>query len=152
MKSVHSFISQHAKIGILIIRITLGGVFLFHGISKLSNMDGTIAFFGSLGFSVFWAWVVALVETIGGGAVIIGIGTRIFASLLAIIMLVVITTVKNGKGFQAMEIDVILLGLALGVGLIGCGKWSLCHMNHKGTCDNKDGHCGCECDSSKNNK
>ena len=135
----------NAKIGLFVVRITLGSIFLIHGIQKLSNIEGTIAFFAMIGFPAFWAWVVALVETVGGALVILGIGTRIIASLFAIIMLVVITMVKNGQGFSVVELDLVMLGLSLGVGLIGCGKWSLCHLNHRGTCSAEDGHCGCEC-------
>ena len=141
---MHKMINpRNTKLGLLVLRVTLGGIFLTHGIMKLSNMEDTIAFFGMVEFSAFWAWVVALVETIGGTAVILGIGTRVAASLLAIIMLVAITMVKNGKGFQAMEVDIVLLGLALGVALIGCGRYSMCGMNHGKNC--KDGKCESDC-------
>jgi putative oxidoreductase len=135
----------NTKLGLLVLRLTLGGVFLFHGISKLQNMDGTIAFFGTLGFGMISAWIVALIETIGGVMVILGIGTRIIASLFAIILLVIIIVVKAGKGFAPVELEVVLLGMALGVGLIGCGKWSMCKMNHNGTCSADTDHCGCDC-------
>lgn len=141
---------SNVKLGQLVLRVTLGSVFLVHGIQKLSNMEGTIGYFGMLGFSAFMAWVVALVETIGGVAVILGIGTRVVASLLAIIMLVVIIYVKKGD-FKKEELDIVLLGLSLGVGLIGCGSWSACHMCHKGDCKTcaADGACGCDCKSKK---
>ncbi len=140
----------NAKLGQLVLRVTLGSVFLIHGIQKLSNMEGTVGFFGMLGFSAFWAWVVALVEAIGGAAVIFGIGTRIAASLFAIIMIVVIVYVKKGD-FKKEELDIVLLGLSLGVGLIGCGSWSLCHTCHKGDCKtcSVDGTCACDCKSKK---
>jgi uncharacterized membrane protein YphA (DoxX/SURF4 family) len=140
----------NAKLGQLVLRVTLGSIFLIHGIQKLSNMEGTIGFFGMLGFSAFWAWVVALVEAIGGAAVIFGIGTRIAASLLAIIMLVVIVHVKKGD-FKKEELDIVLLGLSLGVGLIGCGSWSLCRTCHKGNCKTCEvsGTCACDCKSAK---
>ncbi len=133
------------KLGLLVLRVTLGSIFLVHGIQKLSNMEGTIAFFGMVGFSAFWAWLVAIIETVGGVGVILGIGTRFFASLFAIISLVVITGVKAGKGFSAVELDLAMLGLALGIGLLGCGKWSLCRMRHQGTCSVDGEHCGCNC-------
>lgn len=147
MKSVHSFVSQHAKIGILIIRITLGGVFLFHGISKLSNMDGTIAFFGSLGFSSFLAWLVAILETIAGAAIVLGIWVRHAVIITAIILIVAIIKVKSGKGFSAMEIDVVLLGLSIGLLFLGCGSYSMCCMGHQKKCSDTTctADCGCVC-------
>ncbi len=139
----------NTKLGLLVLRITLGSIFMIHGIQKLGNMEGTIGFFGMIGFSAFWAWAVALVETFGGFAVVIGYGTRVASSLLAIIMLVVIIYVKKGQGFAKEELDIVLLGLALGVGLIGCGPYSVCHLCHKkgcGTCTTH-GTCGCDCGS-----
>jgi uncharacterized membrane protein YphA (DoxX/SURF4 family) len=137
------------KLGLFVLRLTLGSIFMVHGISKLSNMEGTIGFFGMIGFSAFWAWVVALVETIGGAAVILGIWTRMVSSLLAITMIVAIFSAKSGKGFGGSELEIALLGLSLGIGLIGCGKWSMCNMWHKKDCKTcKDGVCcGCNCES-----
>ena len=138
----------NTKLGLLILRITLGGIFLSHGIGKLSNMEQTVAFFGTIGFSAFLAWFVALVETIGGAAVILGIGTRMAASLLAIIMVVSIICVKGKMGFAKAEIDIVLLGLSLGVALLGCGKYSLCSICHKkecSTCTTSSNSCGCDC-------
>ena len=141
----------NTKLGLLVLRVTLGSVFMVHGIQKLSNMEGTIGFFGMIGFSAFWAWVVALTETFGGFAVVIGYGTRVAASLLAVILLTVIIYVKKGQGFMKEELDIVLLGLSLGVGLIGCGSWSLCHTCHKGDCKtcSVDGTCACDCKSKK---
>lgn len=136
------------KLGLLVLRVTLGSIFLVHGIQKLSNMQMTIGFFGTIGLSAFWAWVVALVETIGGVSVILGMWTRIFASLFAIIMIVAIIAMKGG--FNAAELPIALLGLSLGLGLIGCGKWSMCRLCHKKECttcaaDKDSNCCGCNC-------
>lgn len=137
----------NAGLGLLVLRVVLGGVFLYHGIGKLTNMEQTVGFFQMMHFSAFWAWVVAIVETGAGFAVIIGIWTRISAALLTIIMIIAIMTVKAGKGFQAAEIEIVLLGLSLGVALIGCGRYSMCGLCHKkactdGTCTSS---CGCNC-------
>lgn len=142
----------NGKLGLLVLRLTLGSVFLVHGIQKLSNMEMVIGFFGMIGIPAFLAWVVALVETVGGVAVILGAGTRIASSLLAVIMLVVIIFVKKGQGFQAMELDIVLLGLSLGIALIGTGKYSVARMWYKQGCptckavDNSDcDECNCDC-------
>lgn len=140
-----------AKIpGTFILRLTLGGIFLFHGITKLMDMESTIAFFATIGISAFITWVVALVETIGGILVILGIKVRLSAVLLAFIMAYVILFVKNGQGFYAMELDIVLLGLALGVASLGCGSHSICSVQHKNCADCKNGST-CDCDCKKNN-
>jgi uncharacterized membrane protein YphA (DoxX/SURF4 family) len=58
-------------------------------------------------------------------------------------MIVAIIAVKASKGFQAAEIDIILLGLSLGIALIGCGKYSMCGIGHTKDC--KDGTCNADC-------
>ena len=55
------------------------------------------------------AWVVILVELLGGIALILGIGTRHFSLLLAIIMTVAILKVKLAKGWGEYNYDLILL-------------------------------------------
>ncbi len=138
----------NSGLGLFILRLTLGSIFLIHGIQKLQNMDMVIGFFASLGFSAFLAWLVALIETIGGAMVILGIGARMWASLFSIIMIVAIAV--SGGSFKMMELPRVMLGLSFGVGLIGCGSWSMCRMWHKKECStcqaNDNGHCGCTCE------
>ncbi len=138
------------NLGLLILRLTLVGIFLQAGIMKLMNIDMVTGFFAMSGLGAAWVWIVALTETIGGAAVILGLYTRFFASTLAVIMLVVILFIKKGMGFNDMMIDVVLLGLALGIALIGCGRYSLCRVGHSKDCatckaDGND-HCGCTCE------
>jgi putative oxidoreductase len=137
--------------GTFVLRLTLGGIFLFHGITKLIDMESTIAFFATLGLSAVIAWMVALVEPIGGLLVIIGIRVRTAAIALALIMAYVIVFVKSGQGFYAMELDIVLFGLAIGVALLGCGTYSVCSGQHKNCndCNAESDTCGCDC--KKNN-
>ncbi len=62
--------------GLLLVRLALAAVFLYHGITKFQNLDGTVAFFGQLGFAPFFAYLVATVETVGGAAMLLGVWTR----------------------------------------------------------------------------
>ncbi len=136
--------------GTFILRLTLGGVFLFHGVTKLMDMESTIAFFGTIGISALFTWIVALVETIGGALIILGIKVRFAAILLAIIMAYVILFVKNGQGFYAMELDIVLLGLSLGMVSLGCGRYSMCSVGHKNCSDcSMDANCECNCSKNK---
>lgn len=142
MKHLHKhFFSP--SLGLLIIRIVAGSIFVFQGVTKLSNMEGTVAFFASLGFSAFLAWVVALIETIGGIAIILGYFSRFFSVLLAIIILVAIFKVKIGSGIQGAMADLTLLGMLVAILFSGCGRYSLCNWKHKGICDGCDKDCGC---------
>ena len=145
-KVIHKLMyPTNTKLGLFVLRLTLGGIFIFHGITKLTNMEQTIGFFGMIGFSAFFAWMISLIEVIGGVLVVLGIYTRYIVPLFAIIMLTVIIFIKRKSGFQSIELEVAILGLSLGVGLIGCGEYSICSMFHNKDC--KSGVCktGCKC-------
>src|SRR5207247_10716136 len=73
--------------GPLILRLALGILFPFHGWMKLNPkgpMKGPAGFAGFLKqlgvpLPVFFAWVVALLETVGAGLLILGLGARMLA-------------------------------------------------------------------------
>ena len=111
--------------GLLLIRVGLAAAFLFHGISKLMDMDMTIGFFSSLGLPAFMAWVVAVVETLGGVAMLFGAFTFVAGIALAIIMFFSIVLVKFGAGFFAFEFELMVMLTALGVALTGAGRYSM---------------------------
>lgn len=119
---------HNIHVGLLIMRIALGSIFITHGIQKLQNMEETIGFFTSIGIPApqFFAYVVALIETFGGIAIILGIFTEIVGLLLAIIMIVAIIQVKFPLGgFTKAELEIALLALAFGLSFTGAGSYSL---------------------------
>ncbi|RXZ82623.1 DoxX family protein [Paenibacillaceae bacterium] len=101
-----------------IMRVSLGIIFLAHGIAKfqmgLSNVAG---WFDSLGIPSFLGYVVAILEVVGGIALIVGLGTRIFSVGLIAIMLGAIIVVKLPVGLLGnadmggFELDLALLVL-----------------------------------------
>lgn len=113
--------------GLLLIRIALGVGFMLHGIQKLQGIDMTVGFFGKLGFPPALAWFVALVETLGGAAMLLGIFTEVSGLLLASVMIVAILKVKlgSGKGYLGFELDAAYLLSSLAIVLTGPGKYSL---------------------------
>ncbi len=139
------------KCGLLILRVVLGVIFIAHGWMKIHNMDGTEAFFGSLGFATFWAGIVAWTEFLSGIGMVLGIFTRLAGFLLVIIMAVVIFKLKwagglmGNAGMQGFEYELMLLASALTIALSGPGRWALgpcvCGCCKKGTCKGK----GCVC-------
>ena len=127
--------------GPLILRLAMGIIFLVHGWPKLnpnSMMKGVSGFSAGLKqmgipLPTFFAWVVALLETIGAALLILGLGTRILAVLLAVNMLVAIRVAKirvMKVGFTAQqatgwEFDFALLAGALALLFTGAGSLSL---------------------------
>src|SRR5699024_5072077 len=74
---------------LLLARVGLGAVFLAHGLEKFitNGVDGTAEGFAAMGVPLptVSAWFAALVETIGGTALILGVLTPVFGVLLAIV-------------------------------------------------------------------
>lgn len=120
--------------GLLVLRLTTGVIFIMAGYSKIFGALGVAGFAASLGemgvpAATLMAWVVALVELLGGIALIAGIYTRVFASLLAIVMLVAFGIAS--KGFDVIA----LFGSTVALALTGPGKWAVmkgrCRPCHK---------------------
>lgn len=115
--------------GILILRVVVGLVFMVHGGQKLFLMGigGTAGFFGSLGVPLpqIAALLVIAVELVGGLALLVGIGTRYVAALLAADMLVAMATVHLPNGFfvdgGGVEFVLTLFAVTLFFALSGAG-------------------------------
>lgn len=77
---------------------------------------------------------IALAETIGGILLIIGVLTRISASLLSIIMLGAIFLAKGASNFAgdgAYQYDLLLLAVSLVIIVAGPGRVSIAHVIKK---------------------
>lgn len=121
-------------LGMFLLRVVLGAVFIAHGWAKVSGIEGTIGFFAGLGLPAFMAYVVAYVEFLGGIALVLGLCTRVAAYLIAAIMVGAIVTVKFAKGFAGgYEFDLILLVSALLIAWSGSSPWSVSRLLPKKT-------------------
>lgn len=145
---------MNKNLGLLLIRLAIGAIFLYAGLGKLSDINQTIGFFSMVGVGTGLTWAVALTETIGGALMVLGFGTRIAGLALAVIMAFAIVLVKKEMGFAAMEIDIILLVSALGIFFTGPGRYALASVFHKRLCTPcADGTCstdGKSCDCNEN--
>jgi putative oxidoreductase len=120
-------------LGIAVLRWIVGVVFLFHGSQKLFvvHFAGTAAFFRQAGIPLpeVSAVVVTLVEFLGGVALILGVGTRLAAVLLAINMLGAIYFVHGKNGFSMQgggyEYALTLLVANVSLALSGAGICAL---------------------------
>lgn len=93
--------SRTAPYAALVLRVTLGSLFLAHAGLKLFVFTpaGTAKFFGSLGFPPELAYLVMTVEVLSGIALILGVWTR-YAALIGIpVLLGAIFTVHGAAGF-----------------------------------------------------
>jgi putative oxidoreductase len=85
----------------LMLRITLGGLFLAHAALKLFVFTpaGTAQFFASVGLPPALAYATIAAEVLGGLALIAGLYTRVVAVALTPILLGAIATVHAHAGF-----------------------------------------------------
>lgn len=128
-------------VGLLILRLAVGLIFIIHGWPKLnpnSPMKGPAGFAGFLRqmgipLPLFFAWVVALLETAGAVLLMLGLGTRILALLFVVNMLVAIFVAKirflkvgfAGQEAAGWEFDFTLLAGALALLFTGAGSLAL---------------------------
>ncbi len=118
---------QKYEWSLLIIRVVLGITFLIHGIAKFQmGLVNVAGWFESIGIMGFLGYVVAIIELLGGMALILGLGTRITSALIAFIMLGAIFKAKLSVGFmgngQMAGYELDLAFLAMAVALIICGS------------------------------
>jgi putative oxidoreductase len=93
------------ELGLALLRVVLGVIFISHGAPSLfGGMEGTAAFFSSLGIPlpVVVAWAVKLLEFFGGIALLIGLLVTPVSLLLVIHMLAGIVLVHAPRGWYVL--------------------------------------------------
>jgi putative oxidoreductase len=117
---------KNKDLGILMLRIALGLVFVVHGYMKLTNITGTMAFFSTLNIPEFMVYVVIIIELLGGILMLAGFFTQYIGATFAIIMVVAMGSTGLRKGpFGGQELEMVLLFVSLAVAFIGGGRYSL---------------------------
>jgi len=130
---------NNKNLALLLLRIGVGLIFVLAGWGKLTGIENVQGFFGNVGIPMagIMAWVVAIVEFVGGIMVLIGYKIKLPSLLLAFIMIVAILTVKLGGdgGFSGMRVDIMLLVTSLALAILGSGGYSVDGMLNKSTED-----------------
>lgn len=117
---------RNPDLGLLLIRLMVGVVGLFHGSQKLFGLfgghgiDGFAGYLGALGIPApgLSAWLAALSEFVGGALLALGIVPRLAAAPFLFAMLVAFFVAHGGKfalqqggGEYALTLAVVLLAL-----------------------------------------
>lgn len=125
------------NIGLLIIRLVIGVLFIGHGAQKLFGwfggygLKGTGGWFESIGMKpgVTMALFAGLAEFIGGILFALGLLTPLAGILIAGTMLMAIIKVHAPNGLwstaNGYEYNLTLLVVAIGIALIGPGQYAL---------------------------
>jgi uncharacterized membrane protein YphA (DoxX/SURF4 family) len=128
---------RHQAFGLFILRLVTGYIFIVHGASKLGGIQMTNAMMAHFGLapSLEWAWFIAILEVLGGAALILGVATRFFGAVLGIEMIVAIFLGGFAHGFAPHQFELLLAAAGFAIAFIGSGTWSLYKME----CDNCGG-------------
>jgi len=125
------------NIGLLIIRLVIGLLFVGHGAQKLFGwfggygLKGTGGWFESIGMKpgVTMALFAGFAELIGGVLFALGLLTPLAGIMIAGTMIMAIVKVHASNGLWATsngyEYNLTLLAVAIGIALIGPGQYAL---------------------------
>jgi putative oxidoreductase len=124
-------------VGLLVLRLVLGVIFIGHGAQKLfgsfggPGLKGTAQGFEQIGVRPgrLMALMAGLAEFVGGILVILGFLTPLAALALIGVMIVAVLTVHLKNGFfvtnGGYEFNLALAGMALTLLIVGAGAYSL---------------------------
>lgn len=153
---MHKF--KNADIAILILRLFVAAVFIFHGVMKLMNIETTELFFQIAGLPTILATIVSVTEVVAGILMLLGFLTSVSAIAIIALMIMAFLNLKAPTlGFNGFQLQAAMLVSALVIVLTGSGKYSLgkhcgcvggCQCDSKmcnhGMCKIGD-NCGCNC-------
>ena len=128
------FLGKYRDAGLLILRLGLGLMFCLHGLPKLAGgpklwtaLGKNMAHLGVDFFPVFWGFMAAATEGIGGILLILGFCYRPVCLFLTFTMVIASLKLHHDKAdFQSaasrpIELAIVFLGLAF----IGPGRFSI---------------------------
>lgn len=126
--------STRDDLGKLLLRLTLGGIVLFHGVFKLTHgVEWIRGPLGNLGLPGFLAYGTYVAEVLGPVLLIVGWKARLAALAIAFDMLMAIVlvlhpkllTVNPGGGGWGIEVEGMILLVAVSIFLLGSGRYRL---------------------------
>jgi uncharacterized membrane protein YphA (DoxX/SURF4 family) len=124
--------------GLLILRLLLASVFMFHVLPKFGAGAGMISFIGwapiALGLTFFsaatWFYLAVIGELVVVITMLLGRRTRLGSVVLLILMFFAMSAKR--RGFPAIELDLLLSGLAIVMLVAWPGKFSMTKACRRG--------------------
>ncbi len=132
MKALIRLLNTSESTGLLVLRLTLGGVFLPHGLQKTFGLFGGHGFGATMGMfedkmhiPAFFAFLAIAAEFAGAIGLILGLLTRVAAFGIGTTMVVAIALVHGKNGFfmdkGGYEYHLLAIGMALCLMIRGGG-------------------------------
>lgn len=114
---------------LLFLRVSLGAIFLYHGVKKLHYWKLHHNEQLSVGWLALWR-TLSLIEVIGGAATVLGFFAKIAALFFCLIMIAALyfkirLWKKRFSGEGGWEIDLVILATSLILFVMGSGVYSL---------------------------
>ena len=129
-------LSSLQPLGLLLVRVALGIIFIFHGYPKLLHQGaGMQGFFVQHELPGYFVYLSGVLEVFGGTLLVLGLFTRGAALLLAIEMGVAIWKVHSVGGIYAVhnyEFALAVMAGSLALATVGAGLVSLDHPLFEG--------------------
>lgn len=126
------FLNGLQPLALLVLRVCLGIIFVYHGYPKLVHANaGMQEFFVMHGLPGYLVPVAGILESFGAGLLMVGLFTRPAALLLAIEMGVAIWKVHSGHGYLAVkeyEFPLAVGAACFALATVGAGVISMDHL------------------------
>lgn len=124
--------SQGCEMAILFLRVFIGGVMLLHMIGKLQDYDNYVLNFQSIvGLNHATSFALSILfEGLFAVMIIMGVGTRLAAALMAIVMIVSICeALMQGTVTDAeSKLEFIYIGIYITLVISGGGRYAISSM------------------------
>jgi putative oxidoreductase len=132
------FLPYNHDLALLLLRLALAAILLYHGIPKLMNFGPTVTAFQGMGLPApsLTAAFAVLAEVVGGLLILLGVAVDLAGLLVIIEMLGAIFFVHLANGFDftkgGWEHPFTVLVMALSIALAGPGRHSVGKQGYKG--------------------
>jgi putative oxidoreductase len=124
---------RNVNLGLLVLRIGIGSMFIFHGLPKLQGgpagwerLGHNMEYVGIGFLPVFWGFMAMVAEVFGGICLIAGIGVRAASALMLFTMLIAaIVNIAMGYGLEGIVEIIEVSSALLMLFIAGGGRFTL---------------------------
>ncbi len=126
--------AAHVSTGLVIFRLALGALMIYHGYGKLVGGVSSWEQIGGMGmgaiglanlYPVAWGFLAMAAEFFGGIATVLGVLFRPFQFLILITMLLASAFVVQSGGWMEARLPMLLAAMSLGLLFSGAGRYAL---------------------------